>query len=802
MGWTNNRNENTGKLNSNMKKISIYCFILISLGFIGCTSKTHEKTIEDFDIREMSLQVDTLYSRMTQAERVAQLYGIRPKEIMEDGKLSLEKCKEKISDGIGHICQYACALDMEPNELRDFVRDLQNYLIHETPSGIPAIFHEEAITGLAAKGATVYPQQLGIACTWNPELATVKTEQTAEVMRSVGATLALSPMVDLIRTAHWPRIEESYGEDGYLSAAMGVAFVEGLQKKGLKNGVAACTKHFLGYGGGSSLSWKEIYEEVLLPHEAMIRQAGCKVLMTSYGRFRSEQAVSSDTLLNKILRGYLGFDGVVVSDYGAVGYASQKGNPDILKQRAVEALTAGNDIELPSNNCYKYLPELIGDSLVNEKYFEIAVKRALMLKARLGLLSTDRKLYATGNLDLDCPEYRKTSYDLACQSIVLLKNNNVLPLSGKYRKIALVGPNANTYWCMLGDYTYQSMQAFWWGGKIDPDSPKIVSVYDAFKHKANGRFTVDYERGCDWSAKNETSIIREGDPRTERLNMMLMESSDSTNWQAAINVASESDVIIAALGENPTLCGEARQRKGICLPGDQEQFLKELIATGKPVVLVMFGGRPQVIDEVEAGCSAILQAWYPGEEGGNAVVDILLGNVNPSGKLCVSYPKTEDKELYCYNNGEFQERIAYPFGFGLSYTSFEYSDIKVPSTAQTTDDLIEVSCKVKNTGKCAGTEVVQLYLSPTSSEFLKPIQLKGFARVNLNPGESKIISFKVSLQQMAYYANNGWTIAGGQYTFKIGASSSDIRLESSCQLTGENVRMERRNTLFSISEIE
>lgn len=182
----------------------------------------------------MSLQVDTLYSRMTQAERVAQLYGIRPKEIMEDGKLSLEKCKEKISDGIGHICQYACALDMEPNELRDFVRDLQNYLIHETPSGIPAIFHEEAITGLAAKGATVYPQQLGIACTWNPELATVKTEQTAEVMRSVGATLALSPMVDLIRTAHWPRIEESYGEDGYLSAAMGVAFVEGLQKKGLK----------------------------------------------------------------------------------------------------------------------------------------------------------------------------------------------------------------------------------------------------------------------------------------------------------------------------------------------------------------------------------------------------------------------------------------------------------------------------------------------------------------------------------------------------------------------------------------
>lgn len=718
-----------------MKKIVFSLLMLVPFGLVSCFSGASKSSTEEIETQKMQQQVDSLYKKMSQAERVAQLYGIRPSEVMENGRLSLQKCREKIPNGIGHVCQYACALDLGPNELRDFVRDFQNYLINETPSGVPAIFHEEAITGLAAKGATVYPQQLGVACSWNPELATVKTEQTAEVMRSVGATLALSPMVDLIRTAHWPRIEESYGEDGYLSAAMGVAFVEGLQKNGLKDGVAACTKHFLGYGGGSSLTWKEIFEEVLMPHEAMIRLADCKVLMTSYGRFRSEQAVSSDTLLNKILRGYLEFDGLVVSDYGAVGHSSQKGNPEILKQRAIEALVAGNDIELPSNNCYKFLPELIKDGLIDEQYFEKAVKRSLMLKARLGLLSTDRKLYTNGDLDLDCPQYRKTSYDLACQSIVLLKNNGVL--SGKHKKIALVGPNANTYWCMLGDYTYQSMQAFWWGGKIDPENPKIISVYDALKPKLGENFTLGYERGCDWSATNETAIIREGDPRTERLNMMLMESSDPTNWKAAIKLASESDVVIAALGENPTLCGEARQRKGIRLPGDQERFLKELIATGKPVVLMMFGGRPQVIDEVEAGCAAILQAWYPGEEGGNAVADILLGNVNPSGKLCVSYPKTESEELYCYNNGVSQEKIAYPFGFGLSYTSFEYSGMNVPATAQTTDDFIEISCRVKNTGMREGVEIVQLYLSPESSQSLKPIQLKGFARVNLKPGESK-----------------------------------------------------------------
>lgn len=370
------------------------------------------------------------------------------------------------------------------------------------------------------------------------------------------------------------------------------------------------------------------------------------------------------------------------------------------------------------------------------------------------------------------------------------------------KKIALVGPNANTYWCMLGDYTYQSMQAFWWGGKIDPENPKIISVYDALKPKLGENFTLGYERGCDWSATNETAIIREGDPRTERLNMMLMESSDPTNWKAAIKLASESDVVIAALGENPTLCGEARQRKGIRLPGDQERFLKELIATGKPVVLMMFGGRPQVIDEVEAGCAAILQAWYPGEEGGNAVADILLGNVNPSGKLCVSYPKTESEELYCYNNGVSQEKIAYPFGFGLSYTSFEYSGMNVPATAQTTDDFIEISCRVKNTGMREGVEIVQLYLSPESSQSLKPIQLKGFARVNLKPGESKRVSFKVSPQQMAYYVNGKWTIADGAYKFKIGASSSDIRLESSCQLIGKELQMEHRNVLFAVQDIQ
>ena len=780
-----------------MKKIILTAGLCLTLGIVSVGACAKGKHTDAHEL-QLKQQVDSIYNRMSTEERVAQIYGMRPKDVMEGGKLSLQKCREKIPYGIGHVCQYACALDLGPNELRDFVRDLQHYLITETPSGIPAIFHEEAITGLAAKGATIYPQQLGVACTWNPELATLKTEQTSEVMREAGATLALSPMVDLIRTAHWPRIEESYGEDSYLSSTMGVAFVKGLQRGDLSKGVAACSKHFLGYGGGSTLSWKEIYEEDLMPHEAMMRQAGSKVVMTSYGKFRSQQAVTSDTLLNKLIRGYLDFDGLVVSDYGSVGYSSNK-NPEILRQRAIEAIAAGNDVELPTNSCYKYLPELLEKGLVDSVKFEQSVKRALMLKARLGLLSADRKLCGEGNLDFDRPEWRKTSYELACQSVVMLKNDNVLPLSRhKGKKIALVGPNANTFWCMLGDYTYQSMQSFWWGGKIDGKSPKVVTLYEALKEKAGSEFTWGYERGCDWSASNESSIIRSGgDPRSERLNMMLMESSDPTNREAAIKLAAESDVVIAALGENPTLCGEARQRKGIRLPGDQEKFLQELLATGKPVVLVMFGGRPQVIDDVAGQCAAILQAWYPGEEGGSAVADLLLGNVNPSGKLCVSYPKTEKKGLFCYNNGEATDNVAYPFGFGLSYTTFAYSDIVVPAKAKMKDKYIEVSCRVKNTGNREGTEVVQLYLSPAAGQPLKPIQLKGFKRVTLQPGESQEVTFKVSPRLLAYYNGDGWTVAGGAYEFKIGASSADIRLKSACLLTGKELNFTRREIFFS-----
>lgn len=776
---------------------------LLASTFIVLTS-CGERSISDsgvanFENEYTKTMVDSIYNSLNDKERTAQLCGIRSSDLIgADGKLSIELCKEKIPYGIGHICQFACSLDMTPEELKTFVDDLQKYLINNTNSKIPAIFHEEAISGFAAKGATIYPQQLGVACTWNPELAALKTEQTAETMRMIGSTLALSPMSDVIRTPHFNRIEESYGEDAFLTSRMTLAFVQGLQAKGLENGVAACTKHFLGYGGGSNATHKELIEEILMPHEVAITKGGSKVVMTGYHSYKGIKTVANDTLIQNVLKDYLEFDGLVVSDYGAVTYDCNNADKELLKSRAADAITAGNDIEFSHGVSYSYLPELLAEGKVSRERFEEAVKKALTLKIRSGLFDNILS-NSDSTLNLDRDEYRKTSYDLACQSVVMLKNNGILPISSSEKKIALVGPNANTFWCMLGDYTYQSMQAFWFNGKIDGLNPKIVSLYEALNNKKDSSYKIYYERGCDWSDTGEASIDKsgKGEPRTMRLKMMLMESADPTNWDAAMSVAKQSDVIIAAVGENPTLCGEGRERKGIRLPGEQERFVDELVATGKPVVLVVFGGRPQVLGSLKDKCAAILQAWYPGEEGGNAVADILLGNISPSGKLSVSYPSTEDGGNYCYNYGLNDTlRIAYPFGHGLSYTQFDYSELEMSSTAEIDDKSLSLSFSLQNTGKVSGDEIVQLYISPKSGQNMKPVQLKGFKRVSLKQGEKKNIEFELPLDLFATYENNKWVILPGTYELNIGSSSQDFRLSKKISLNGDKKEMKRRSEYF------
>ena len=787
--------------------------------------------------------VDELYDRMSQEERIAQLRSIYMDELLDDeGQLDTAKCRQLIPNGIGHFSQFAMQKPTDPNVLRDRVAAVQDWLMHHTPNGIPALFHEEVPSGINTRGATIYPQQIGQACSFNPELAELKTKQTSTALRKMGGVLSLSPMVDVCRNPSFNRLEESYGEDAYLSAVMGVAFVRGLQQGDMKKGVGTCSKHYLGYGGGGDADEKELMEEILLPHETMIRLAGSKALMPGYHAMADANGekvncVANGKILQDILRGYLGFDGMVVSDYTAIDQLPNLSNP---VEKPAAAINAGNDVDFPTGANYQYLQEAMDKGLVKAEAFERAVKDVLRYKFRCGLMDEQPYLYAKEQIVLDSPEERQTAYDIATQSVVLLENpKHILPLNnsllkpfsamGKQPTILLTGPNANTMWAMCGDYSFPAMSYFWKKVTEDLDHPHVVTLLEGMQKYMtsqdqslafNTKVNLLYSRGCDWTEEIETKFSELGDERAWEYELLhrKVDSGEKADKKEALEMARQSDVIIAAVGENVMLCGENRDRQGLRLPGKQEQYVEELIATGKPVVLVVFGGRAQVISGLAEKCAAVIQAWYPGEEGGNAVADILFGKVSPSAKLSVSYPNAEVNEPMCYNNpspvavnstlnspGPIYRvpNTQWPFGYGLSYTTFDYSNLKMAESLElTADGYLTLTFDVKNTGKMAADEIAQIYLSPTSdNQPIRRIQLQGFARVSLQPGETKTVSVKLYTEQFGYYQNKdgkrSWNVAPGTYVVKVGASSIDFRLQQQVTLTGKPLSKPLREFYFS-----
>ena len=781
---------------------------------------------------DMEQQIDELYAKMPQEERIAQLKSMYMDELFnEQGQLDTTKCRELIPYGIGHFSQFALQKPRDPNTIRDMVVAVQDWLKNNTPNGIPALFHEEVLSGINTKGSTIYPQQIGQACSFNTELAELKTRQTSTTMRKMGGILALSPMVDVCRTPSFNRLEESYGEDAYLSAAMGVAFVKGLQQGNLKTGVGACTKHYLGYGGGGDAEEKELMEEILLPHETMIRTTGSVAVMPGYHDVHGTRCVCNSEILQDILRGYVGFDGMVVSDYTAI---DQIPGFETTVQKAAAAINNGNDVDFPFGANYQYLQQAIDEGLVKPETLERAVKNVLRVKFRAGLFDSDAYLYSTEDIKLDTPEERQTAYDIATQSVVLLENNGILPLTKEKlellsagaplserdrARVLLTGPNANSMWAMLGDYSFPAMSYFWKKVENDLDHPHTITLLEGMKAKVPESVNLMYSRGCDWTEEIETKFSELGDERAWEYEILhrKVDSGENADMAEALALAKDANVIIAAVGENVMLCGENRDRQSLRLPGKQEQFVEELIKTGNPVVLVVFGGRAQVISGLAEKCAAVIQAWYPGEEGGNAVADILYGKVSPSAKLSVSYPNTELYEPLCYNSlpADISQsslptppssKIAWPFGYGLTYTTFEYANLQVNSEAQTSDDFVELTFQVKNTGKVAATEIAQIYLSPTdSAQQIRPIQLQGFARITLEPGQTKTVTTRVYVEQLGFYSHNGsvrqWNIEPGTYTFKVGASSADIRLKQQLILRGSSVTKPLRDHYFSESTV-
>ena len=746
-------------------------------------------------------EVDAVYESLSLRERLAEICAVNARRLRnDDGTFNVKAAERYLENGIGHICQFACNSEGTLEVERDFVKALQTWLIEKSTSGIPAVLHEEVITGFAGRGATVYPQQIGAACSFDPPLLRRKSGETAQAARAVGCTQALSPMVDVISNSNWTRLEEGFGESGYLSAAMGDAFVEGLQRNPGRHdrirGVGACAKHFLGYGtigGGESRPWPEIFDEVIYPYEAMMNRADALAVMPCYDKFKGVLAVTNRTMLTGLLRGYIGFKGVTLSDYGAV------------KNCGREALVAGNDIDLPHGAAYaKLLPALEkGDDAELNAAFERAVKNALRLKERLGILRVrrskkiktaadlplDHDLWTEGPLDLDRKEWRKTALELAEESMVLLKNDGVLPL--KKVKVMLTGPNANSQWALTGDYTYHCMQAFWRRNPRNWSEPRMVTPLEAFlalstKHQA---LSTVYARGVNWCEPGDVGVSAGGDPRSEGLGLKLAESADETDFDKAVAMAAESDVIIACMGENFTLCGENRQRRDDRLPGRQIEFTRALCATGKPVVLVVFGGRNQVLGDLADKCAAIVQAWYPGEEGGTALVNLLTGKTNFSGKLSMTYPKSIDREpMMAYDRSDTDDRIQWPFGYGLSYTRFCYSSICRFVDLSNEKDWLEVPIKVRNAGEVKGTEIVEAYIVGEKKK------LRAFGRVELGAGEEKEVLVRIPVESFGEY-DGEWIVKPGEYTVKIGGSSRDLPIEVKVKIEGER-RFARRTQFF------
>lgn len=742
------------------------------------------KNISDLPSEEqLRTKVKEMISQMTLEEKVAQLSGIRWRDWFQGININPVNFN-KIAHGIGHICQFACMSDLTMDQHRAAIDEAQKFLKEKTHLGIPAIFHEEATCGLAARGATSFPQQIGMGCTWNPELVKKNTATIRMLMLKIGARQALAPNLDINRNAHWGRIEETYGEDPYLISRMGLEYVRTLQTNDLRHGVAVTLKHFAGYGDGGAATqdpWT-FREESLRPYEVAIRFGNAQSAMAGYHLFHNQPCSSSKELLIDILRHQLDFNGVVVSDYAAINQiVNEYHRANGLKEAAIQSVLSGTDVDLPDGEAFHTISASVKEGRIPQEVLDLAVERLLMLKARLGLLDNTADTSNSGDPIVgDTPESRQLAYESACQSLVLLKNNSILPIKKAVHSIAVIGPNAASLESLNGDYSHQTLAANCAGIAIHPDGPKLITLLCGMQTKADPSMKIVYERGCSW---------------TEPINL----NDDS------IKIAAECDLIIAAVGENKDLCGEGHDRSDARLPGHQEELVRRLAATGKPIVLVYMGGRPPILTDLEPLCQAIVCAWYPGEEGGNAMADLLFGNINPSGKLSTTLPRSNAQCPIAYEWGYKPDDMPlYPFGYGLSYTTYAYGSLKIPTKVRTTDSTFPVTFTVDNRGQRDGIEISQLYVVPQNIKAPHPVQvLRGFARIALKAGEKKTVTIHISPQTLAFYDKDmHLAIEPGRYEFRIGASSTDIKAKAIVTLKGSSVTLSRREVFFNETDVK
>jgi beta-glucosidase len=766
-----------------IKRTFVVCFLFVSC---SCFSQVNTKVIYKDPAQPIENRVGDLLSRMTLEEKFAQIdiWKPNPKELLKT--MSVESVVKQISgslvNGFGFI-QYNSSLPVE--EFASFHNAVQKYLMEQTRLGIPIISNGETLHGFMGNNGTVYPVPVSMASTWDTALVEKIFSACALEMRYYGQTHAASPVFDLMREPRFGRVDEMFSEDPYLTASMGVASVFGLQGRSCKidgSHVIACAKHFTGHGqpeGGANIGPGNISERVLretqfYPFEMAVKKANIRTVMASYNEIDGVPSHGNSWLLNNVLRGEWGFTGYVISDYDGVNrmFSKQKvcRNQAEAGKRAIES---GMDFECPHNDaddCFKYIPEMVKSDNIKMSVLDSAVARVLRNKFILGLF--DQPYIVTtkqASSVINCLAHKQLALEAAEKGIILLKNeNNTLPYSDlKVKKLALIGPNAD-------EVHY---------GSYSNNSTKGVSILEGLKKYGQGKFEVVYSEGFN-IYENDTTLKAE---------FKTLEA-ENNRIKEAVNTASQSDAILLVLGENELTCRESwflkfpfehtGDRDNLDLLGRQDDLLKALLETGKPLTVLLINGRTLSFNYIAEKAPAIIEGWYLGQEQGTAVANVLFGKVNPSGKLTVTIPKSVGQLPVYYNQKPNMHEIGYisgkfaplyPFGFGLSYTNYKYDSLKIENEKVIVGQVVNVSIRVTNMGDRDGDEIVQLYLRDEYSTVTRPVkELKDFQRVSLKKGESKIVRFAIPAEKLQFYnLQMKRVVEPGRFEVMIGGSSTD-----------------------------
>ncbi len=762
----------------------------------------------------LEARVEHLLSLMTLEEKLAQLGCLWSTSFVHAGTVDPEEVARQMPHGIGQVTRIGAATGLRPRESAAFMNVIQQVALERTRLGIPVIVHEEAVGGFCHRDATVFPQGLGLAATWNPALVAEVAEVIRAQMLAVGARHALAPVLDVARDPRWGRVEESYGEDPVLIGTIGSAYVRGLQSDDLRQGVAATGKHFLGYAlsdggrnwGPVQLGPRELREVYAEPFSAVIRNVGLATVMNSYASVDGLPCAGSSEILTRLLREELGFVGTVVADYDSViqlmqyhRVAATRGDAGSL------ALQAGLDMELPAADCYgEPLKAEIKAGRLAIEVVDTAVRRVLRLKFQLGLFERPYVDDTVADLVFQTPEQRVLARRAVAASTILLTNDGVLPLSRTIKRLAVVGPGADDARLLQGDYHYPAHQELIYLGTQAPDVAGLATPPASGDYTPGPYFTphvtplaglraalspaveITYAKGCE------------------------VQSDDCSGFADAVSVVREADVAVVVVAgksglRRPVTVGEGNDATNLDLTGVQPELIETLVSTGTPLVVVVLSGRVHTLARVATQANALLQLFPPGEEGGNGLADVLTGGVNSGGRLPVTLPRAVGQVPIFAGQRAGADRVPlfgdyvdsppsplFPFGHGLSYTIFSYGDLHIHSTDITRP--LEISIEIKNTGDRAGDEVVQLYGRDEVASVARPDRLLlGFARVPFALGECRQITFTVHPSRLAFYdPRMRFVTEPGAFTFSVGASCVDIRAERTVTLDGPLVEYQQR----------